>query len=89
MKELFEGNKAPFKGLHAEKHWDWSIKFPVLRFSFGGGVVQDAADLQSRLGSHLRRYENMTVLFEGSAYLFEFKVVELEQQYRWFRNADG
>ena len=61
----------------------------IVADSFGGGVVQDAADLQSRLGSHLRRYENMTVLFEGSAYLFEFKVVELEQQYRWFRNADG
>ena len=57
LKELFEGNAALFTGLHAEKHWDWSIKYPVLRFSFGGGVVADAQALQERLDSHLRRFE--------------------------------
>ncbi|QIL45275.1 ATP-binding protein [Acidovorax sp. HDW3] len=57
LKELFEGNQALFTGLHAEKNWDWSAKHPVLRFSFGGGVVQDVPDLQSRLDSHLQRYE--------------------------------
>ena len=57
LKELFEGNAALFQGLYAEKHWDWSVKHPVLRFSFGGGVIQDTADLQSRLDSHLQRYE--------------------------------
>ena len=57
LKELFEGNAALFKGLYAEAHWDWSVKYPVLRFSFGGGVIQDTADLQSRLNSHLQRYE--------------------------------
>ncbi|MBS0608090.1 MAG: ATP-binding protein [Proteobacteria bacterium] len=57
LKELFEGNQALFQGLHAEQQWDWSVKFPVLRFSFGGGVIQDAPDLQSRLDSHLQRYE--------------------------------
>ncbi|UHJ64383.1 ATP-binding protein [Melaminivora jejuensis] len=60
LKELFEGNRALFEGLHAEQHWDWSVKYPVLRFSFGGGMVQDAADLQSRLDSHLKRYEDET-----------------------------
>ncbi|MDY0071358.1 MAG: AAA family ATPase [Thauera sp.] len=57
LKELFEGNAALFKGLYAEQHWDWTSKHPVLRFSFGGGVVQDAADLRSRLVSHLQRLE--------------------------------
>ncbi|MDY0302139.1 MAG: AAA family ATPase, partial [Trichlorobacter sp.] len=31
LKELFEGNAALFTGLYAEKHWDWSVKYPVLR----------------------------------------------------------
>ncbi|WP_313071284.1 ATP-binding protein [Melaminivora sp.] len=57
LKELFEGNAALFCGLHAQEHWDWSVKHPVLRFSFGGGVVHDAADLQARLDSHLMRHE--------------------------------
>ena len=26
LKELFEGNRALFEGLHAEQHWDWSVK---------------------------------------------------------------
>jgi hypothetical protein len=43
--------------LYAGQRWDWSVKHPVLRFSFGGGVIQDAPDLQSRLDSHLQRYE--------------------------------
>ncbi len=58
LKELFEGNRALFKGLYADRHWDWSLKYPVLRLSFGGGVVRDAQDLCSRLDSHLQRYED-------------------------------
>ncbi|MCC5843495.1 MAG: ATP-binding protein [Verrucomicrobia bacterium] len=46
MKELFEGNNSLFKGLHAEKHWDWSKKHPVLRFSFGEGVRESQEHLQ-------------------------------------------
>ena len=37
LKELFEGHQALFKGLAAESRWDWSVKYPVLRISFGGG----------------------------------------------------
>ena len=57
LKELFEGNQALFKGLYAEQHWDWSIKFPVLRFSFGGGVLGSAADLQQSLHFQLTEHE--------------------------------
>ena len=57
LKELFEGNEALFQGLHAEKHWDWSVKYPVLRFSFGGGVLGSAADLQQSLDEQLGTLE--------------------------------
>ncbi len=57
LKELFEGNAALFAGLHAETHWDWSKRNPVLRFSFGGGVLGSMADLQQSLHAQLTHYE--------------------------------
>ena len=53
LKELFEGNKALFKGLHAEEHWDWSKKHPVLRFSFGEGVEDSHASLAANIQEQL------------------------------------
>jgi len=53
LKELFEGNAALFTGLHAETHWDWSIKYQVLHFSFGGGVLGSKQDLENSLNEQL------------------------------------
>ena len=36
LQELFEGNEALFQGLHIHPHWDWSVKYPVVRLSFDG-----------------------------------------------------
>ena len=59
LKELFEGNKALFQGLHAEDHWDWSKTHPVLRFSFGEGVRETPEhlrqDIREQLLEHSRR----------------------------------
>ncbi len=38
LKELFEGNEPLFRGLDIHPHWDWSVKHPVVRLSFGGEV---------------------------------------------------
>ncbi|WP_041193400.1 ATP-binding protein [Candidatus Symbiobacter mobilis] len=53
LKELFEGNAALFTGLAAENRWDWSTKYPVIRFSFGGGVLGSVADAQSSINQQL------------------------------------
>jgi hypothetical protein len=45
LKELFEGNAELFKGLAAETLWDWTKKYPVIRISFGGGVLKNREDL--------------------------------------------
>ncbi len=45
LKELFEGNAAMFTGLAAETQWDWTKKYPVIRISFGGGVLKNREDL--------------------------------------------
>ena len=38
LKELFEGNEPLFRGLDIHPHWDWSVRHPVIRLSFGGNV---------------------------------------------------
>ena len=34
--DLFEGNEPLFRGLDIHGHWDWSVRHPVVRLSFGG-----------------------------------------------------
>ena len=36
LRELFEGNEPLFQGLDIHEHWDWSVRHPVVRLSFGG-----------------------------------------------------
>jgi hypothetical protein len=57
LKEIFEGNAKLFKGLAAEARWDWSVKYPVIRISFGGGVLGSVADLQQSLDEQLTTLE--------------------------------
>ncbi|MEI6747236.1 MAG: AAA family ATPase, partial [Methylococcaceae bacterium] len=52
--ELFAGNQTLFEGLYIYERWDWSVKYPVIRISFGGGVVRDLADLQNKIQEQLR-----------------------------------
>jgi hypothetical protein len=58
LKELFEGNEPLFKGLAAENRWDWRKKYPVLRISFGGGVLGSVRDLQQSLHQQLTAMED-------------------------------
>lgn len=54
LKEMFEGNAALFKGLAAQTRWDWSKQHPVIRISFGDGVLQSRAELEQRIQAILR-----------------------------------
>jgi hypothetical protein len=55
LKELFEANRPLFEGLHAAENWDWSVKHPVIRVSFGDGVGKEAAGLARRIEDQLRQ----------------------------------
>ncbi len=44
LQELFEGSEEPFRGLAMHGKWDWSVRHPVVRISFGGGNF-DSPDL--------------------------------------------
>ena len=52
--ELFEGNAALFSGLHAEAHWDWSARSPVVRISFGAGVLHSREALDTKIEETLQ-----------------------------------
>ena len=52
LRELFEGNETLFRGLDIHGHWDWSIKHPVVRLSFGG-KYNEAGDLEDDVSSQL------------------------------------
>ncbi len=53
LAELFAGNEALFRGLEAEHRWDWSRRFPVIRLSFGGGVVRQPGELDAKISEQL------------------------------------
>ncbi len=47
--ELFAGNRPLFTGLHADAHWDWETRYPVVRISFGQGVLHSHTALETRI----------------------------------------
>jgi hypothetical protein len=54
LRELYEGNQPLFTGLAAEHHWDWTKKYPVIRVSFGSGVLRNRAELDQSIRETLR-----------------------------------
>ena len=57
LKELFEGNRLLFQGLAAGDQWDWSVTYPVIRISFGEGVVKSGGELKERITELLRHHQ--------------------------------
>lgn len=57
LKSLFEGNEPLFKGLAAHQQWDWEVKYPVLRFSFGRKNYNSQQSLEESLNQQLTQFE--------------------------------
>ena len=53
MKELFEGNEALFRGLAIHDRWDWSVRHPVVRLSFGSGDFNEPGYLKKKVAALL------------------------------------
>ena len=53
LKELFEGSEALFEGLHIHGRWDWSVRHPVVRLSFGAGHFTEPGYLHKNLMAQL------------------------------------
>jgi hypothetical protein len=56
--ELFEGNRDLFQGLFIEDKWDWERKYPVLKFSFGGGQLRNREELDRRIIDLLKQNQS-------------------------------
>ena len=60
LKELFEGNEPLFEGLHIHDHWDWSVRYPVLRLDFGSGNFDEPGILHKEVMAQLDAVEKET-----------------------------
>ena len=56
-KELFEANEPLFEGLAIHDRWDWSVRHPVLRLSFGSGHFNEPGQLALNLKEQLAAAE--------------------------------
>ncbi|WP_020560797.1 AAA family ATPase, partial [Thiofilum flexile] len=65
LKELFEGNEPLFRDLAIHDQWDWSVKYPVLRISFGSGNFREADYLPLNLAAQLDRLEQQFNYYSG------------------------
>ncbi|MDR2032644.1 MAG: ATP-binding protein [Azoarcus sp.] len=54
LAELFAGNEPLFRGLFCHDKWDWNKKYPVIRISFGSGVIQSLDALHASIRFQLR-----------------------------------
>ena len=64
-KELFEGSEALFEGLAIHDRWDWSVRHPVVRLSFGSGSFAAPGDMQARTREQLAAIERrMSIVSE-------------------------
>ena len=59
-KELFAGSEELFAGLYIHDHWDWSVRHPVLRLSFGSGSLIEPGVLHKEVMAQLDALEEET-----------------------------
>ena len=52
LRNLFEGRRELFTGLHAESNWEWDVKYPVIKLDMSGGSDSVGA-LRANLKSNL------------------------------------
>ncbi len=61
-KELFEGSEALFEGLAIHDDWDWSVRHPVVRLSFGSGNFKEPGHVERRLMEQLAAIERRATI---------------------------
>ena len=65
LQELFEGNESLFQGLDIHGHWDWSVRYPVVRLSFDG-KHDEPGDLECSISNQLNSAERRSGIDPGS-----------------------
>jgi len=77
LKCLFEGKKELFEGLYIYDKWDWNIKYPVIKISFGAGIAKDKEKLAQSIFLNLLDSEkdNKVTAYDKSNYSNYFKTL--------------
>ncbi len=81
----FAGEKELFKGLYIEKNWDWTVKYPVIRISFGGGTVKNPTELNQSIDFTLRytaKDYNIKLIEEFIPKRFEELIIKLNEKHQ-------
>ncbi|CAG0910510.1 unnamed protein product, partial [Cyprideis torosa] len=85
LKELFEGNQPLFAGLAIDDHWDWSVRYPVLRFSFGRATFTSTDSLANSLDeqlTYMEREAGLKPTFNHAGGRFSELIHHLKQQHK-------
>ena len=67
LKELFEGNEALFEGLAIHGQWDWSVRHPVVRLSFGSGDFTQTGQVEASFMEQIASVKVVELSPPGSA----------------------
>ena len=84
LRNLFEGKRELFQGLHAEANWDWDVKYPVIKLDMSGGsnsVGALRAILEDRLRYDAERLNVELAPTNESAALFQQLIQRAHKQH--------
>jgi len=71
---LFEGREALFRGLYIHDKWKWQRQHPVIRLSFGDGLLRTREELDLRIGELLRaEAERLDVTLQNTSIAGRFR----------------
>ncbi|HFA48234.1 MAG TPA: AAA family ATPase [Bacteroidetes bacterium] len=81
IKEMFNGRKELFKGLWAEKNWDWDSTHPVVHFSFSS-IGYKELGLEKAIEKRLKEIAadfNVSIKEEGVSQQFKELISKLSE----------
>ncbi|TAN47257.1 MAG: hypothetical protein EPN21_18130 [Methylococcaceae bacterium] len=84
LRALFAGEEALFGGLYIHDLWDWSVRYPVIYISFGGGVLKQVQELERVLHQQLDEHERHYALparYPDNRSRFRDLIIRLHDQY--------
>ncbi|MDR1063206.1 MAG: AAA family ATPase, partial [Azoarcus sp.] len=89
LAELFAGNEVLFGGLHCHGKWDWNIKYPVIRISFGAGISGGQREsLAQRIREILKENaQRLGIRLEDASIPGQFSQLILEAEARFGQRA--
>ena len=83
LHQLWAGRRELFTGLYAEEHWDWSVSYPVIHLSLGGGIDPSLESLDQLLHKQLFDLEEehgLPARFPDAASRFQDLIKRLHHQ---------